>query len=320
MSDGKKPVPGVAIDEALELFLAAACPQGLPEGEERERLLAALREKVAADRPDWAAACPAPESDAEAASEGAPPPGYSQIKAEIAEQAREEAIPSDPEERFFYLRDQEAQAERERRKEEEREEQAREELRQKALARNEGVDKATMERALAIRQVLEERVRQLRLQPSDRPQRPLTPGSPGPLELGRPATGGGHDLELAATSSEDAAGERGIGLDHGPVERTRREEQDREPALDLRDPDRDGLDRDAKIETLRRFHEGRRERLRSREEVLESRRPELRGGRRESLPLEDEGSACSFSSSGLDLEEGLELGSPTRRRRGLSLS
>lgn len=318
MSKSKKSVPGVAIDEALELFLAAACPQGLPEGEERVRLLAALRKKVAADRPEWAAASPSPDSGDEPAPEAAPPPGYSQVKAEIAEQAREEPIPTTPEERFFYLRDKEAQAERERRKEEEREEQAREGLRQKALARNEEVDEATMERALAIRQVLEERVRQLRVQPSSSQPRPrLTPDSPGPLELARPATGGVHGLALAATGSEEAAGERGAGLDHGSVEVGRPEARGQEAALDVRDFDRDELDRDEKIESLRRFHQARRERLRSREEVLASRRPELRGGRRESLSLDDEKVVLS---TGLELEEELELTSPTSRRTGLSLS
>lgn len=180
MTDGKKPVPSVAVDEALELFLAAACPQGLPEGEERDRLLAALREKVAADRPDWAAASPAPEPSGDPAAEETPRPPYSQVKAEIAEQVREEAIPTDPEERLFYLRDKEAQAERERRKEEEQEEQAREALRQKALARNEGVDEATVERALAIRQVLEERMERLRPPAPDRSRQSLKPTVSGP--------------------------------------------------------------------------------------------------------------------------------------------
>ena len=45
--NSKGNVPNVSIDEALGLFLTLACPDGIPAGEEGEKIVQTLREKIA---------------------------------------------------------------------------------------------------------------------------------------------------------------------------------------------------------------------------------------------------------------------------------
>ncbi len=156
--ESKSPPPNVSIDEALELFLALTNPNGLPEGPERDELLRTLRQKVASDRPDWAAASEqAPSSQSTQES----PQAYAQVKAEITRQAGAEPVPEDPEERYFYERHREARQNRERHRVEERENRIREDLRRRLLAEKKEADPATVERTLRIREMLESRLQQV---------------------------------------------------------------------------------------------------------------------------------------------------------------
>jgi hypothetical protein len=126
--DGK--VPEVSLDEALRLFLAIAYPQGLPAEVEQE-LAAAVKARVAVDRPEWAQASAETQAGAPAAASSVPAApeaqaqaagaSYSQIKAHVAQVAQADEIPSDPEERYFYERKQEVEARIRQRKSEERE-------------------------------------------------------------------------------------------------------------------------------------------------------------------------------------------------------
>jgi len=194
--------PPVSIDEAIELFLAIAFPGGVPEGADREALVAKLRERIAADRPEWAAAsAPSP-----AAAPPSPAAGYAQIKAAAIERARQAEIPSDPEERYLEQRRQEARRNRERREEEAEEAAARQRLIRNMLAEKEAagagqaaalhlarsqtggpevlppdIDEETLERALRIRKLVVERLGRLRSgdvgAPSDEPRPPAPPPS-----------------------------------------------------------------------------------------------------------------------------------------------
>lgn len=163
-SDQNK-VPGVSIDEALELFLAVTCPNGLPEGEAGERLKQLLRNKIAGDRPQWAAASEATETAAQAGAENEPTDdaagqSYSQLKAAIAEQAQGDDIPEDPGERYFYQRHKEARENRERLKQASREEENKQKLLQQLKEKKEKIDESTLGQALKIRMLLENKLQQ----------------------------------------------------------------------------------------------------------------------------------------------------------------
>ncbi|MES1241368.1 MAG: hypothetical protein ABUT39_07100 [Acidobacteriota bacterium] len=93
-------IPAVPVDEALELFLALAFPNGLPEGIDRAALVEQMRTRIAGDRPEWAAA-----------SHG------------------------DPHEQYLEERRREADEHRARRQEEARVEEARADLLRRLLAR-----------------------------------------------------------------------------------------------------------------------------------------------------------------------------------------
>lgn len=134
--------PAVSIDEALELFLLVSFPQGLPEGVDREELLQRLRAQVAADRPEWAAASEAsapPPADPPAPPPAAAAPGaYAALKDEIVRKAQLPDIPSDPEERYFHERAEEARRNREQRAEERLEAEAKQALIKELIARRSG--------------------------------------------------------------------------------------------------------------------------------------------------------------------------------------
>lgn len=100
-------VPAVPVDEALELFLALAFPDGLPEGIDRAALVEQMRARIAGDRPEWAAA------------------SY-----------------VDPHEQYLEERRREADEHRARRQEEARVEEARAELLRRLLARKREIREA----------------------------------------------------------------------------------------------------------------------------------------------------------------------------------
>ena len=309
MSPAAPKPPDVSIDEALRLFLALSYPDGPPEGVDAEQLLEAMRQKVAADRPEWAAASAArkapPLTDGEAS---AAEPGYSRVKAEIAERARREEVPDDPEERYFHDRAKEARENRERRRAEEREDRVREELRQRFVAEKKGADEASLGRVLRIRQVLEERVRRvLETKAKEAPvQEKLKTGGPTRLALGRPMPEAAGPLVFSG--AEPSATQRGLSMP----------DEGRELVEHLRN-----LEPSEQIESLRQFNRARREQLRSRSDVLGSRRPRRPFRRYESLEVEGGETADPI---GLELEDSssardFELSMSSRRRkRGLSLA
>lgn len=130
-------VPEVSIDEALRLFLAIACPGGVP-AEAEEALVAVVKQRVAEDRPAWAHASGEPVGGPSPHAPGQPAPAapapYSQIKAQAVQSAQAEDVPGDPEERYFHDRKQEAMARVAERRSEEREAAARERLARERLA------------------------------------------------------------------------------------------------------------------------------------------------------------------------------------------
>lgn len=304
--------PDVSIDEALRLFLGVAYPNGLPEGVDPEQLLETLRKKVAAERPEWAAAGPAQEPSPSAA------PAYSQVKAEIAERARQEEVPEDPEDRYLYERAKEARRNREERRAEERDGQTREALRQRLLTKKKDADEATLERALRIRQMLEERVKGIlkaRARETPRPER-LTTGAPARPELARPALEAPGSLEL------EGAGAIALPAFSAPPAPKPAPPPPSKPARELFE-DLRHLEPDEKIESLRRFNQARRERLRPRREVLSPRRPERPSRRRESLSVEsgtrERPMGLEFEDPASDEDFGLKMTTESKSR-GLSLT
>jgi len=100
--------PSVSIEEALQLYLAAALPQGMPDDIDPELLLSRLKAYIAKDRPDW---------DQKFLKEADLTPqsiqtSYSKIKDAIVQQALKDDIPTDPEELYLYERRKEARANR----------------------------------------------------------------------------------------------------------------------------------------------------------------------------------------------------------------
>ena len=267
---GKK--PAISIDEALNLFLAVAYPNGIPKGVDKEQLLRVLREKIAADRPEWAAAN---KKHTQASHTTESPPhskegqAYSSIKANIIEEAQKDEMPEDPEERYFYERRKEACKNREEKMAEEREDKIREDLRRQLIEKEKGVDDITLERALQIRQVLEQRINQaLQIQSE----------SKMPLYMTAPDSGGLAGLRNEQTSEEP---ENSLILESLVSDNSPRQEFDHDFFKSLKD-----LDSDEQIQSLKRFNQVRRARLKSREDVLNSRRPTLSSRRNEPLSME----------------------------------
>lgn len=316
MSHASEKPPDLSIDEALRLYLAMSYPNGLPEGVDPEQFLEEMRQKVAAGRPEWAAADaarePSPSTAAEPSTTETP---YSQLKAQIAEQARREQVPEDPEERYLYERAKEARRNREERQAEEREEQAREELRQRLLAKKKDADEATVERAMRLRRVLEERVQRI-LEARTRKTEPgpLTTGAPERPALSGPAFEPAGGLDLAGTEEVAPPTFSASPASEPPAR-----------PMDLTGESFEDLSRlepEEKIEVLRQFNQERRNRLPLRREVLSPRRPK-RPRRREALSLE---TGKPERSRGLELEESAsdeDLGvamTEESKRRGLSLT
>lgn len=145
-----KPPPSYSIDEALNLYLSMLYPGGLPEGEESDKIISALREKIIAERPEWAEA-------SGIQTEKAPPQNYAELKEQIAKEAIKEEVPEDPEERYYYERRKEARENREKKVAEEREAAKEEEIRRRLIEQNRNDSRETIERALLIRKALEKR-------------------------------------------------------------------------------------------------------------------------------------------------------------------
>lgn len=264
-SKSNQKTPDISIDDALNLFLAVTYPNGIPEGVDKEQLMKALKQKIAKDRPQWAKA--GGDSSRTSQTGDSNPQSYSQVKEEITQKAQQEEIPEDPEERYLYERRKEARRNREQKKAEEKEDKIREDLRKRLTAQKKGTDDQTLEKALQIRQVLEQRVRQ-----ALQNQSPSTEEKPSNLNLSiQPANialPGFTSLKNppAAASMDNLA----------PGLPTWESKTGKEDAREFLNSIKD-LDPDEKMRTFREFNRVRRSKLKSREELLSSRRPKRSG-------------------------------------------
>jgi hypothetical protein len=270
-SKSKQKTPDISIDDALNLFLAVTYPNGIPEGVDKEQLMEALRQKISKDRPQWAKA---DEERTPPSSSSPPGQSYSQVKEEIICKAQQEEVPRDPEERYLYERRKEARQNREQKKAEEKEDKIQEDMRKRLIAQKKGTHDQTLERALQIRQVLEQRVHQvLQIQPHSTNEKPsnininmqpaniavtgLTPLKNQPT----PAI----PVDNLAPALESKTGKQGA----------------REFLNSIKD-----LDPDEKVRSFQEFNRVRRSKLKSREELLSSRRPSGACKRAEALSID----------------------------------
>lgn len=142
-------IPDISIEEALDLYLSIAFPQGLPEGSEGDKIREALKKKIIKDRPEWAKA-----SGEDNQQEHSETTNYSQIKQERIDQSRLEDIPEDPEEKYLYLRRKEAIENREKKQEEEHENQRKDKVRKTLIEQKQAEDESTIKRAALIKKVI----------------------------------------------------------------------------------------------------------------------------------------------------------------------
>jgi hypothetical protein len=147
-------VPGVSIDEALELYFSIAL-NGVKDEDAKAKLLAALREKVAKDRPEWAQSY---ANENNPAAESAT--RYSEIKAQIVEKANAEEIPQDPEEKYLYLRRKEARENALRKKELEEAQLKEEALREALIQQKQTQEDEVLQRAALIKKIILEKAKQ----------------------------------------------------------------------------------------------------------------------------------------------------------------
>lgn len=175
----QKKVPDISIEDALELFLSLAKP--MPNGEGKQALVSQLKDQIAKDRPEWAQADNNQVSDTGQAGvvDRSTAPGksrrlepenqsnttkhtkncserdYTSVKQSHINAAQQEEVPSDPEERFFYNREKEAEANLRKRREDEEYLAEKEKLQRKCLTPHpEEYDKGLVERALKIKQLI----------------------------------------------------------------------------------------------------------------------------------------------------------------------
>lgn len=252
-----------------------ACPNGIPEGEEGERLVKAIKEKIAKDRPEWAEASDRANQASEQKQETPPgsAKGYSAVKANIIQQAQQEQIPEDPNERYFYEKDKEATENREQRKAEEREQHIRKELFKRLQDRKKGTDDTSLEKMLQIHEMLEKRLQQS-IETSRLKPEPLHNSAPKKVEskqlktlhFNKPNFTEETVTEMSPVKSSDdtlqttekIGGIRSL----GPTSMTE------EKVLNI-----NKMDREEKIEYMRVYNQARKAQLKSRFDILSPRRP-----------------------------------------------
>lgn len=301
MTERNAKTPAISLDEALKLYLAAVFPKGLPQGEEGERIVQALREKISQDRPDWAKA-----SGSADGNEKQEPRNYSELKARVVEQANREQIPEDPEERYFFERRKEARENREKREAEEKEAEQQEDIRKRLIEQNRDADKALIERALLVRKALEKRAAEVLRLRQERMGN-LETGGPGPSKLSiAPQSGLGlQRLTNAFQSSPERLQETALSFNPKSLERKENFSQAPERAEDSRFLRTGGKKKDEKtymtaedkIDYLRRYNENRRAMMKTRREALEhaSKSPKAGGDERFSMDMEKNNASPSLS-------------------------
>jgi hypothetical protein len=167
-NNNNQSVPDVSIDKALELYLSIAM-NGMKDGEEKDKLLAIMQEKIAKDRPEWAKRY---ANENQSVSE-APPDRYAAVKAQIVAKANAEEIPQDPEEKYLYLRRREAKENSLRKKETEKEVLRDEALRVRLIDQKQMQDEEVLKRAALIKKAILEKAKQ-RLSPQFETQSTMT--------------------------------------------------------------------------------------------------------------------------------------------------
>lgn len=274
MNRKQNQTPGMSIDQALELFLALTYPNGIPDGVDKEKLMDALRQKIARDRPQWAQAH---HGDSPASQSGPEPQNYAKVKEKIIQKARLEEIPGDPEERYLYNRHKEAAQNRENKKEEKREHQIRENLRKRLLDNKKEADKETLENALRIRKLLEQRLnRSLQnrtgneVQPSNREKTTLNMNRPLAVPPPEPSVPKSvQSPRLPRFQNLPSVPPVPAPFGFTPTQGKNGKEAAREfynRIKDLSTPD--------KVRGLREFNLARRSNLKTRDQLLSSRKPD----------------------------------------------
>ncbi|MCP5051991.1 MAG: hypothetical protein GY940_32785 [bacterium] len=268
-NDNNQKAPDISIDEALNLFLAVTYPNGIPEGVDKEQLMDALRKQITKDRPQWTEA---DERNTPPSSRASAPDGksYAQVKETVIQEAQREDIPDDPEERYLYERRKEARQNREQKEADQREHQIREDLRSRLSSRKKEEGKETLEKAVLIRRVLEQRMQKvLQTQPPPEKEKP----SRLKVKLDMPPAGIAMD-GLAPLKNQPTPESIDVTVSPGnelvPDSPSWEAPTGKESAGEFFNAIKD-LDPDEKVRSFREFNQVRRGNLQTREDVLSSR-------------------------------------------------
>lgn len=275
----QKNIPEVSIDEALELYLSIACPNGLPEGAEKDRILDMMREKISKDRPEWAEASKTTEQEEIKEKENR----YSAIKANVIKKAAESEIPEDPEERYLYNRKLEAKENSRQKRAEEKSDSREKKLRNKVIQDKKEQDDEVVKRAALIKKVILDRAAS-RMAPSYE--------KTGALNNEKPSFTEAKNRVEAINFSGDVGLEEGISFnDTGyrteTPERQKTTSTDENNSVDTKKwfSDFKSLSMDERLESVKAYNKQRRSLLKTREELMWTNRSEI--DKSNSFSLED---------------------------------
>lgn len=299
MSNKNNSVPEVSIDEALELYLSIACPNGLPEGEEKDKILSLMKDKIAKDRPEWTKFS---ENTSRQIDEETPN-RYAEIKAQIVEQANREDIPEDSEERYLYNRRKEAKQNSNKKNNDEKETQQKDSLRNGLIERKKSNNEETLKRAALIKKAILEKSGQ-RLSPQFESLSPVNNDRPELKNNQRPATGFSDTAVLNTAKDYKTLQHQKDSFDYDKYTDDEHQTEDK-PDADKWFNDFKTLSMDDRAESIKEFNMRKRGMLQTREDVMWSRRPS---------PKSDYG--FSLDDDGFDMDTGLSFESDKKSSKG----
>ncbi|MBC6400866.1 MAG: hypothetical protein GDA37_07640 [Ekhidna sp.] len=261
-------VPEISIDEALKLYLSVAFPQGLPEGEEGERILKAIKEKIASERPDWAKASGwQNEADEE-------PRNYAEVKQAAIEEAAKEDIPEDPEERCLHLRRQEALENSRLKREKATETDRQAAFRKEVISKKNEDDRELVKRAALIKKVLLARVRQKKMTPEPstnqvKPSEDPTFSKPR-VKPSKESTTSHQQVSFSRSASVGMTDNFSSQLDPININDYERKDQKTDQKPDARDWFKDfkSLSMEDRLKSIQEFNQRKREMLKTKEELM----------------------------------------------------
>ncbi len=254
-------VPEISIDEALKLYISMAFPQGLPEGEEGEKILGAIRKKIVADRPEWAKASGLTGDEDQAGDE---PRSYSEIKQKAVEESAREILPEDPEERYLYLRKKEALENSEQKRREQEEALAEDLSRKKVVDRKNEEDQELIQRARLIKKIILERANQ-KLTPKFEERKVVKSPKPTISFSGQVKNSGDEIKHQVLTFQDQEIDPEAYSNDGDSPEFSKKKQ-----ALDAQEWFKDfkSLSIDDRIRSLQDFNERKREMLQTKEDLM----------------------------------------------------